>query len=88
MVSSGVLRVRPEDHSMTTLRRFLRIRTVEQITGLKKSAIYERIARGKFPKPVPLGDFPNSPVAWPENEIIDWQQTRINKRESVQAEAI
>ena len=65
---------------MTELKRFLRIRAVEEITGLKKSAIYERISQGKFPKPVPLGDFPNSPVGWLEDEIANWQAQRIAKR--------
>jgi prophage regulatory protein len=69
------------------LQRFLRISVVEQIVGLKKSAIYERIAEGKFPRPVPLGDFPNSPVGWLEDEIIEWQRARIEKRRQARAEA-
>lgn len=28
---------------------------VSQITGLQRSALYERIARGEFPKPVTIG---------------------------------
>ena len=67
---------------MTQLKRFLRLKAVEEITGLKKSAIYERISRGKFPKPIPLGDSPNSPVAWSEEEIANWQAQRLSKRDS------
>jgi prophage regulatory protein len=67
---------------MTQLKRFLRLSAVEEITGLKKSAIYQRISCGKFPKPVPLGDSPNSPVGWPEEEIASWQSQRLAKRDS------
>jgi prophage regulatory protein len=67
---------------MTQLKRFLRLSAVEEITGLKKTAIYQRISQGKFPKPVPLGDCPNSPVGWPEEEIANWQAQRLAKRES------
>ena len=64
----------------TELQRFLRIRTVEFVTGLKKSAIYDKIREGEFPKPVPLGDSRNSPVGWLQSEISAWQSDRINRR--------
>lgn len=62
------------------LTRFLRIKSVRELTGLSQSTIYERMAAGAFPKPVPLGDAPNSPVGWIEGEIADWQAARVNKR--------
>ena len=37
------------------LRRILRLPEVEAVTGKKPSAIYESIAAGTFPAPVPLG---------------------------------
>jgi prophage regulatory protein len=65
-----------------SLRRFLRLRTVEAVTGLAKTTIYARIAEGKFPAPVPLGEGRNSPVGWPEDEIAAWQAERLAKRDA------
>lgn len=62
------------------LIKFLRLSAVEGVTGLKKSSIYERIAENRFPRPVPLGDAPNSPVGWIETEIAEWQAARVGKR--------
>jgi prophage regulatory protein len=64
----------------TSIRRFLRLREVEAATGLRKTTIYQRISKGEFPAPVPLGEAPNSPVGWLEDEIAGWQATRIGKR--------
>lgn len=43
-------------------------------TGLKRSAIYEQMAAGTFPKCIKLG--PRA-VGWIESEIDDWIQSRI-----------
>lgn len=49
--------------------RIIRRRDVEHITGLSRSSIYAKMARGTFPKPVKLGE--NS-VGWKESDIQDW----------------
>ena len=54
--------------------RFLRLPEVRDITGLKKSSIYARIAEGSFPAPVPLG---GRAVGWIEEEVIQWAYDRI-----------
>ena len=59
------------------LRRILRLPEVEAVTGRKRSAIYEDIAEGTFPPPVPLG--PRA-VGWLEDEVADWQEQRIAAR--------
>ena len=59
------------------LRRIIRLPKVEELTGRKRSAIYEDIAAGTFPAPVPLG--PRA-VGWLEDEIADWQQRCIALR--------
>lgn len=41
---------------------------VSEITGLQRSALYERIARGTVPKPVTIG---TAAVRWIEAEIIE-----------------
>lgn len=46
----------------------LRLREVEVVTGLKKSAIYALIAAGKFPRPVRL--FGKRISAWKAEEVM------------------
>ena len=62
---------------MTAPRRFLRLRAVRDLTGLPTSTIYDEMHRGRFPKSIPLG--PRC-VAWDEQEITDWQLSRLAAR--------
>ncbi|CAD6551459.1 helix-turn-helix transcriptional regulator [Paraburkholderia sabiae] len=48
---------------------------VSEITGLQRSALYDRIARGDFPKPVTIG---SASVRWIEAEVIGWVQQQID----------
>ena len=59
--------------------RLLRRREVEQLTGLKRSTIYELVAAGDYPKPVPISA---QAVAWGESEITNWQKRCIASRDS------
>jgi prophage regulatory protein len=54
--------------------RMLRRKEVEQITGRSRSAIYEGMAAGTFPKPVKIGA---RAVAWPESVIRAWIAERM-----------
>src|ERR1017187_3116600 len=54
--------------------RFLRLPEVKLITGLRKTAIYERIKNGTFPTSIPLG---GRAVGWIESEIIKWVADRV-----------
>jgi prophage regulatory protein len=54
--------------------RLLRRRDVEAMTGLRRSAIYDLMAKGRFPKPVALTD---RAVAWPESEVAAWINARL-----------
>ena len=67
------------------LQRMLRRKEVELATGLPRSTIYERMAAGKFPKPV----FPDGArsARWLEAEIIDWQGRQITARDSKRTQA-
>ncbi|WP_425493954.1 helix-turn-helix transcriptional regulator [Lysobacter gummosus] len=47
--------------------RLLRRKEVEEKVGLKKTAIYQRIAKGVFPVPVPDED--GTTVRWLDSEI-------------------
>ncbi|GGC62081.1 helix-turn-helix transcriptional regulator [Marinobacter halophilus] len=59
--------------------RMLRRKEVEAITGRSRSAIYEGMSTGTFPKPVKIGA---RAVAWPESVIRNWIAERM---EGVQA---
>ena len=49
--------------------RLLRLPEVERLTALRRSAIYARIAQGKFPPPLRISDRCS---VWREDEIRDW----------------
>lgn len=55
---------------------------VSAITGLQRSALYERIARGEFPRPVTIG---SAAVRWVEAEVIAWVQQSIDSSRAHQA---
>ncbi|MBL4874249.1 MAG: AlpA family phage regulatory protein [Rhodobacteraceae bacterium] len=44
--------------------------SVEKITGLSRSLIYEMMAREEFPRPIRIG---RRAVAWRESDIAEWQ---------------
>lgn len=50
-------------------RRLLRRAEVETITGLSRSAIYDRLTTGEFPSPVKLG---RGVVRWRSDELDAW----------------
>ena len=56
------------------METLLRLPEVERATGLKRSAIYARIASNEFPKPVRLTA---RTVGWLESEITDWINQRV-----------
>ena len=55
--------------------RILRLPDVMDRVGLRKSAIYSRIASGEFPAPIPLGA---RAVGWLETEVDEWLNARID----------
>jgi prophage regulatory protein len=56
--------------------KLLRLSAVKEITGLSRSSIY---ADPSVPKPVKIG---SRAVAWVEDEIREWVNTRIQEREA------
>ena len=54
----------------------LRLRQVQQRTGLSRSGIYQRISEGTFPKQVSLGA---RSVGWVEAEVAGWIVDRISQ---------
>lgn len=57
-----------------TRHTILRLPEVKARTGLSRSTIYLRIAEGKFPPPINLGE---RSVGWVESEIDAWIAKRI-----------
>ncbi len=49
--------------------KLLRLPEVELTTGLKKSAIYQRVKLRTFPQPLKLGA---KAVAWRSDEVQEW----------------
>jgi prophage regulatory protein len=58
--------------------RLIRLEEVKRRTGFGKSSIYNGVAEGTFPRPVPLGA---RAVAWVEDEIQEWIDSRISERD-------
>ena len=54
--------------------RIIRRREVEHTTGSGRSAIYEMMAEGTFPKNVPIG---KRAVGWVESDVQNWVSDRI-----------
>ena len=60
-------------------RRILRLPEVMQRVGLKHASIYERISKGLFPAPIPLGP---KAVGWIEAEVTAWIKARVAERDN------
>jgi prophage regulatory protein len=56
--------------------KLIRLKTLTEKVGLEKSAIYDRIAKGQFPKQISLG---GRSVAWLESDIDNWIMERKNR---------
>ena len=56
--------------------RLLRLKEVQRITGLCRSAIYQRIKEGSFPPQVPLGG--SRAVGWIASQVNEWVQRQID----------
>ena len=59
-------------------RKIMRRGAVEAMTGLRRSAIYDAMSKGTFPRPVPLGA---KAVGWLEDEIEAWIDARRAERD-------
>jgi len=58
--------------------RLLRRREVEELVGLGRSALYQKMARGMFPKPVHLTHYS---VRWVEAEVTRWIAEQVSRRD-------
>ena len=62
-----------------TDKKFIKLPTVMDLTGYRRTSIYQKVAEGTFPAPVKLG--PRA-VAWVSEEIEEWMDARIAERDA------
>ncbi len=74
----------------TPQKRFIRLPEVLSRTGYGRTTIYRKMEEGTFPRIVKLGGPPIDPnvfdtraVAWIEDEVDQWIDSRIEGRDSV-----
>ena len=68
-----------DEKNDTTQLQILRRPEVEERIGLRRSALYQAIQDGRFPRPVKLT--PHA-VGWLANEIDDWIAARSAERDA------
>ena len=70
-----------------TKHRFIRLNEVLSRTGYGRTTIYRKMEDGSFPRSVKLGGPPKDPnafdsraIAWIEDEVEQWMESRIEER--------
>ena len=78
------------DTKHTPQKRFIRLPEVLSRTGYGRTTIYRKMEDGDFPKSVKLGGPPIDPnvfdsraIAWIEDEVEQWIESRIEERNLV-----
>ena len=78
------------DKKHTPQKRFIRLPEVLSRTGYGRTSIYRKMEDGSFPRSVKLGGpledhnaFDFRAVAWIEDEVEQWIESRIEERDSV-----
>lgn len=61
--------------------RILRMKDVMKVTGLSRSAIYQKVADDQFPKQIKLGE---RAAGWLSDEVIGWLNSQITMSRSEQ----
>ena len=76
------------DIKHTPQKRFIRLPEVLSRTGYGRTTIYRKMEEGTFPRSVKLGGPPIDPnvfdsraVAWIEDEVDQWIDSRIEDRD-------
>nr|WP_263458434.1 AlpA family transcriptional regulator [Brenneria tiliae] len=66
----------PQEDTVTS-HQLLRLKQVEEKTGLKRSQIYLYMKSGDFPRSIKIGP---ASVAWLESEIDEWINLKLTNR--------
>ena len=87
--------MKKSNHMIIRQKRFIRLPEVMSRTGYGRTSIYRKMEDGSFPKSVKLGGPPLDPsvfdsraIAWIEEEVDQWIESRIEERDSVQVSKI
>ena len=71
-------------------KRLIRLPEVMNRTGYGRTSIYRKMEEGTFPRSVKLGGPPIDPnvfdsraVAWIEDEVDQWVESRIEERDTI-----
>ncbi len=59
--------------------KILRLPEIKEICGISRSAIYQGMKDGTFPKSIPLG---TRMVGWSQEEIENWIESKLIERDS------
>lgn len=62
--------------------RIIRRPEVSRLTGLGKSALYQRMEQGHFPRCIKIGE---RTVGWVESEVLSWIQEQVDRRDEGKA---
>ena len=78
------------DKKHTPQKRFIRLPEVLTRTGYGRTTIYRKMEDGSFPRSVKLGGpledsnaFDCRAVAWIEDEVEQWIESRIEERDTI-----
>ena len=55
--------------------RFMRMREVIEMLGVRRATIYRWMDAGDFPRSIALG---GNSIAWSEKSVQEWMESRIN----------
>jgi prophage regulatory protein len=82
------------DKKQSPQKRLIRLPEVLSRTGYGRTTIYRKMEDGSFPRSVKLGGPPIDPnvfdsraIAWIEDEVEQWIESRIDERDSVSTDA-
>ena len=71
-------------------KRFIRLPEVLSRTGYGRATIYRKMEDGSFPRSVKLGSpledpnaFDSRAVAWIEDDVDQWIESRIEERDTI-----
>lgn len=70
---------RDDEDKFAKRPRLIRRSEVRERIGLSTSTLYEMIAAGDFPSPIPIG---RQAVAWIESEVDAWIEQKIKQRDN------
>ena len=81
---------KPTQTTTNQKHRFIRLPEVLSRTGFGRTSIYRKMEDGSFPKSLKLGgppkdsnEFDSRAVAWIEDEVDQWIESRIEERDTI-----